>query len=186
MPQTGGWQKIKLSTCTICQRIPVTFGLFCFFGGRLSRGSPLPVLVMDKPVKIKEKTSKIYDRYSEWERSFGMVASNSSLDTLERLRSSLQILYRDYQLDDSCWKGAIQELSFVYVLYVCTLHANVGYVCIVIMYKHIMPDCNPTLLAVFRQFPNFNAFHGPGIATPKSSNSRQHQVLHHAGDPGSR
>eukprot|EP00434_Breviolum_minutum_P019208 symbB.v1.2.016930.t1/scaffold1305.1/size135414/2 len=46
--------------------------------GRLSRGSPLPVLIMDKPVKIKEKTSKIYDRYSEWERSFGMVASNSS------------------------------------------------------------------------------------------------------------
>jgi len=46
--------------------------------GRLSRGSPLPVLVMDKPVHIKEKTSKIYDRYSEWERSFGLVASNSS------------------------------------------------------------------------------------------------------------
>eukprot|EP00435_Cladocopium_sp_Y103_P071741 s574_g38.t1 len=46
--------------------------------GRISRGFPLPVLTIDEPVPIKKRVSGIYDRYSEWERSFGLVASNSS------------------------------------------------------------------------------------------------------------
>lgn len=46
--------------------------------GRISRGFPLPVLTIDEPVPIKKRVAGIYDRYSEWERSFGLVASNSS------------------------------------------------------------------------------------------------------------
>eukprot|EP00435_Cladocopium_sp_Y103_P066884 s320_g29.t1 len=46
--------------------------------GRLSRGSPLPVHIVDKPIRFSKRSSGIYDQYSDWERAWDLVESNRS------------------------------------------------------------------------------------------------------------
>ncbi|CAK9111601.1 unnamed protein product [Durusdinium trenchii] len=49
--------------------------------GRLSRGSELPVHIVDQPMRFKKKVSGIYDQFSDWERACKLVASNRSFDS---------------------------------------------------------------------------------------------------------
>ena len=113
----GRWRKIKLSTCTIFQRIPATFGLFSlevgYQEGRHFLCSPWTSRSRSKRRPLRSMIDFLNGKdLSGWLLQIATWTDS----TLDRLWSSLtRPCVNNHQLDDYCWKGAIEEVLFIYI-----------------------------------------------------------------------
>ena len=113
----GKWRKIKLSTCTIFQRIPATFGLFSlevgYQEGRHFLCSPWTSRSRSKTRPLRSMIDFLNGKdLSAWLLQIATWTDS----TLDRLWSSLtRPCINNHQLDDYCWKGAIEEVLFIYI-----------------------------------------------------------------------